>query len=146
MIAFIDNYDSFTYNLVQFIGEVMLERDEILGRRRAMDRRHRADRRAGHMQGHADAIFLGQIADPLGFQNAAAGRQIGVAHADGARVEQRFETVVQIDVLAGATRRAQFAAQARPLLSQLPGKHVLEPGEVETLQGCLLYTSDAADE
>ncbi len=100
-----------------------------------MNRRQGADRCAGHVQGHADPVFLGQIADSFGLQNAAAGGQIGVAHADGARVEQRLEAVVQVDVLAGATRCAQFAAQARPLLSELPGNHVLEPGEIEALQG-----------
>ena len=55
-------------------------------------------------------------------------------HRDAARLEQRQEILLEVDVLAGADRRGARVGQAHVLVGHLPGDHVLVPGQVELVQ------------
>ena len=46
-----------------------------------------------------------QVADLLGLQNAAAGRQVGVDDVDGAGMDQRAKVLLQEDVLYSLNER-----------------------------------------
>ena len=123
----------------------MFERDEILCRGRAVDVRHERHGRAGEVHGHGDAVLHRIVADLLGFDQAARGREIGMDHVDRAHVDQLDEVLFQIDVFAGQDRRRRRGGDLLEQLAELPGHHVLHPREVPLLHraGELDATVDA---
>ena len=66
------------------IDRMIFQHQEVFGGGGAVDIGQAADGRAGHVHRHRDAVFLRQVADLLGFQNAAGSGQIGVDDADRA--------------------------------------------------------------
>ena len=62
------------------------------------------------MDGHGDAVALGQVANPLVLQDAAAGQDIGMDDGDAARLQQRQENLTK--ELAGATVERQLEIMA----------------------------------
>src|SRR5439155_5177658 len=101
------------------VAEMVLQRDEVLGGGGAVHAGHGAERRARHVHGHADAVLLGQVADLFRFEDAAAGGQVGVNDVDGARLQQRHEAFLQVNVFARADGRFKNAFQLHPLLGVL---------------------------
>ena len=63
---------------------MVFQHEEVFGGRGAMDVRQRADGRGGHVHRHGDAIVLGDVADLLGFQDAAGAGKVRMDDADGA--------------------------------------------------------------
>src|SRR5258708_3372996 len=59
-----------------YIERMVLEREEVACRRRAMNVRHTADRCTGEMHRHWHAIAEGHVADLVRAQDAARGREI----------------------------------------------------------------------
>ena len=52
-----------------------------------------------------------------------------MSDGNGAGFHQRLEAFLQIDVLAGADGRIHRRLQLDPLVRELPGNHVLVPGQ-----------------
>ena len=63
-----------------------------------------------------------------------ASRQVGVGDGDRPLPEQVGEALLEVDVLARADRRRDRLRQPPVLVGELPGEHVLVPGQREPVE------------
>ena len=107
---------------------------EVAGGGGDMDGGEAGDGAFGHVDGHLDGVFLGEVADALGLEDAAGGEDVGVDDGECAGLEEWLEGLLEVHVLAGADRCGGGVGEPDVLLGVLPWDGVLHPGEVEFLE------------
>ena len=120
---------------LEVVNRVILEDEEILRRRGAVNGGHGGDGGHGHVEGHGNAGVLGGITDFLRFHNATSRGQVRVHDGDGSPFEELGEPLFQVGVFPGADRRVNGSGKALPLVGVLPGDHIFVPGEGELVKG-----------